>query len=639
MSMTDNKEQTGNHAELIGGSEKTFQVFFDSMLNGAAYCRMVYVNDVPEDFVYIAVNCAFERQTGLKDVTGKPVSEVIPNFRQTQPELLEIYGRVSSTGQAEQFEVFVYGLLRWFRVSVYSPARGYFMAIFDDITEQKRQAQILEEGNRAKADLLDKFNQAQRFAHVGSWEWDLQSDAIWWSDQSYRIFGVAPETFTPNIHSIIQLIRSDDLLVLKDKIAHCRQSGEGFENDFRVVRPDGQTRDCLARGQITYDASNKPQRFTGVVMDITERSLIEKNLRESEAVYHAIGESLDYGIWICDSEGRNTYASQSLLDLLGITQKQCSEFGWTGLLHPADADATKEAWKKCATEGGFWECEHRYKGADGKWHPILARGVAIRNEHGEIVKWAGINLDIAKIKQTEERLREAIATRDDFFSVASHELRTPLTALLLQLELFKRLSVRTPIDIKRLQQIGESTVRSCQQLTRLMDSLLDVTRSRVGKLSIEKSQMDLRSAVLEVVNSMAEEARQKGSTVTVVADQAIVGYWDQGRVRQIVSNLLSNAIKYGEHNPIEISLSVNHDKQCATLCVRDNGVGIPEKMHSRIFQRFERASPSQRIGGLGLGLYIVRQIIEAHGGTIHVQSKPGKGSLFTVELPLGEKPT
>lgn len=147
--------------------------------------------------------------------------------------------------------------------------------------------------------------------------------------------------------------------------------------------------------------------FSTVFQDITERKKSEEKIKQSEQLYRAIGESIDYGIWICDANGKNIYASESYLKLVGMSQKQCSEFGWGDALHPDDAEKTIAAWKECAKSGTIWDIEHRFKGVDGNWHPILARGVPVRDENGKIIFWCGINLDISKIKKTEEELRES----------------------------------------------------------------------------------------------------------------------------------------------------------------------------------------------------------------------------------------
>jgi PAS domain S-box-containing protein len=143
--------------------------------------------------------------------------------------------------------------------------------------------------------------------------------------------------------------------------------------------------------------------------DVTEYKRADQALRESEQIYHAIGESIDYGVWICAPDGRNIYASESFLKMVGITQQQCADFGWGNVLHPDDAERTIVAWKECVRTRGTWDIEHRFRGADGQWHNVLARGVPVKNEKGDVVCWAGINLDIGRLKRTEQELEAARA--------------------------------------------------------------------------------------------------------------------------------------------------------------------------------------------------------------------------------------
>jgi PAS domain S-box-containing protein len=154
------------------------------------------------------------------------------------------------------------------------------------------------------------------------------------------------------------------------------------------------------------------------VLDLTRRKLAEAGLERSERLYRAIGESIDYGVWVCEPDGRNIYASPSFLKLVGLTQEQCSNFGWGDVLHPEDAARTIAAWKECVRTGGTWDIEHRFRGVDGQWHPILARGVPVRDEQGTVTCWAGINLDISRLKQTEAEVQRHVAE----FRAANEEL-------------------------------------------------------------------------------------------------------------------------------------------------------------------------------------------------------------------------
>ncbi len=240
-------------------------------------------------------------------------------------------------------------------------------------------------------------------------------------------------------------------------------------------------------------------------------------------------------------------------------------------------------------------------------------------------------------ERVAERTRElnlAIQSRDEFLSIASHELKTPLTSLFLELEIVAR-KLKQDHSTENRGKILENITLATQQGKRiagLVDELLDLTRIRAGKLELHRQPCDLRAVVQETIAALKKMAERTGSTISVQGDDQIAGTFDPARIGQVVTNLVSNSIKYGEGKPIEITVSNN--KTHVQLCVQDHGRGIPADMHRKIFERFERAVDAIEISGLGLGLYITRQIVVAHGGTISVQSAPGQGALFTVVLPV-----
>ncbi len=244
----------------------------------------------------------------------------------------------------------------------------------------------------------------------------------------------------------------------------------------------------------------------------------------------------------------------------------------------------------------------------------------------------GVALDNAKLY---ERARAAIQVRDDFLSIASHELKTPLTPLKLQIEILQtqceHVMPATTRDIfcRMLARADEQIDR----LASLVDELLDISRIRGGRLQLHREPVDLAPLVDAVVDRFRGDAPPNTFSITA-PPTPIEGEWDRLRIDQIVTNLVSNALKYGAGAPIDIE--AGSDGDLAILKVRDRGVGIPLAEQSRIFQRFERASTGRSVSGLGLGLYIVRQIVDAHGGRIEVASRPGQGSTFTVMLPLRE---
>ncbi len=232
--------------------------------------------------------------------------------------------------------------------------------------------------------------------------------------------------------------------------------------------------------------------------------------------------------------------------------------------------------------------------------------------------------------------RAAIGVRDEFISIASHELKTPLTALKLRLAAAIRTQQRPPPrDAEAEAKLGRALTAAgttTDRLVSLVDDLLDASRLTAGRLALRLEAVALRDLVRDVVGRLREQAAEAGSRIEVAIPEPIVGRWDRSRVEQIVTNLLSNAIKYGAGRPILLSALSSNGR--LSLDVKDAGIGITRADQARIFQAFERVTTAHRVGGLGLGLYIGRQIAVAHGGTLSVDSKPEQGSTFTLELPL-----
>jgi signal transduction histidine kinase len=227
----------------------------------------------------------------------------------------------------------------------------------------------------------------------------------------------------------------------------------------------------------------------------------------------------------------------------------------------------------------------------------------------------------------------AVDARDEFLSIASHELRTPLTALSLHVQsLIRRLqqSKERPSRNDMIQSF-ESANRLLLRLAKLIGQLLEVSRVATGRFQLQREQMDLAASVRESLSRFEEQLAGAGCRVEVHLEGMLTGRWDPMRLDQVVDNLISNAVKYGAGKPVEVRLSESGER--VVLEVRDHGIGIDPADQARVFERFERAVSRRRFGGFGLGLWITRRVVEAHGGTIQLTSEPGVGSAFRIELP------
>lgn len=246
------------------------------------------------------------------------------------------------------------------------------------------------------------------------------------------------------------------------------------------------------------------------------------------------------------------------------------------------------------------------------------------------------------LDNTRHQLQDALVTvegalhaRDEFLSIASHELKTPITGLLLQVQMFQRFARRLAARdaaIGRISVMADTMERQVKRLSQLTHDLLDTSRITSGRLDLRIEKVDLVEMTQDAIERFGDEAAVQGSAVHLQADASVVGEWDRSRLDQVLTNMLSNAIKYGRGEPIQVVVISNGTH--ARLTVRDHGIGIDAADRERIFDRFERVRISGDPGGLGLGLYITRQIVHEHGGNIEVDDTPGGGSTFTVALPL-----
>jgi PAS domain S-box-containing protein len=248
------------------------------------------------------------------------------------------------------------------------------------------------------------------------------------------------------------------------------------------------------------------------------------------------------------------------------------------------------------------------------------------------VRLAAANIERRLLQEQSARAaaEEAVRIRDDFVAVAGHELKTPLAALLMQIQVLQRTErKKQPMNLpERIEKIARSGFR----LERLVDQLLDVSRITAGRLRLEPGPCELTELAREVADRFGDAIAEASCTVAVRADGPVEGLWDRLRIEAVIGNLLSNAIKFGRGEPIE--LEVTKEGGRAVLRVTDHGIGIDPEQLRRLFQRFERAVSARQFGGFGLGLWIVRNVVEASGGSIDVESEPGRGATFSVYLPL-----
>jgi PAS domain S-box-containing protein len=351
----------------------------------------------------------------------------------------------------------------------------------------------------------------------------------------------------------------------------------------------------------------------------------------SERRYKGLVESIPRGVvWAADPESLTlSFVSSRAEALTGWGAKHWMEPGFFRR-HVVDVDwpVFEHTIEQARKSGSEVEVEHRFMRPGGEviWLQTSLR--VTKDSDEDKLELRGISFDVTRLKQ-------AIQIRDDFLSIASHELKTPLTPLQFQMQGFMRLMRKGKFEHAPRENLREMLLISDAQVSRLgrlIDELLDVSRLRSGQVHLALEEMDLSESIRQTVDQFRFEIEESECELRLELCKDLRGHWDRLRIEQMTANLLANALKYGAHKPVTLSLARSGD--FAVLKIQDEGIGIGLEDQERIFERFERAASSRHYGGLGLGLYITRQIVELHGGQISVQSESGRGAVFEVRLPV-----
>jgi hypothetical protein len=364
--------------------------------------------------------------------------------------------------------------------------------------------------------------------------------------------------------------------------------------------------------------------------------------RIAEEHFRLLVESVkDYAIFMLDTDGRVISWNPGAQRLKGYRREEILGRHFSRFYRAEDiADRKPERELRIALADGRVEDEGWRVRKDGSlfWANVVLTPM-YDNAGSRHIGFAKITRDLTDRRLAEDnkhRLIEAeaaIRMRDEFLSIASHELRTPLGALRLLLATNELLLRHDPPDIPALKERGRLATRQVKRLSDLVDRLLDVSRITGGHLTLRRENIDLVELVRNVIEEFVDTSNAAGCEIRFRGvTRSIVGFFDRLRIEQVLGNLLSNALEHGTGKMIDVS--VDEMTGSALLTVSDYGPGISEKDLGRIFERFERGMAPRAHGGLGLGLYITRWIVEAHGGRIHASSAPGKGASFMVRLPL-----
>jgi PAS domain S-box-containing protein len=671
--------------------------------------------------------------------------------------------RSAVLGESQSFEYQLNG--RWYEAFVEQlkddrgEVAGCIAAAFD-MTEQRA---IQERLARSEALLA----QAQRVAHIGSFEWEIASNVLTWSDELQRIYGLEPGDFEGTFEAFLLHAHPDDLEHTKSVVFDALRKGSAFVYEHRVVRADGSVRVLHTRGDVVTGTDGQAIRVAGCCWDVTDLKEAMNSLERARSLLEAALDATADGLLVVDREEMVSAYNQQFLSLWRIPQDLVRQRDDGKLLAYVRDQLDEPEQFLCSTRELYLHPEResfdvqRFK--DGRvferysrpqrigdqiagrvWSfrdvtererllqralfladatrllgsldiepaldslarlavpfmgdacaiDLLGNGqprrlvfvaregtesftpelhTAVMAGHSTIYSTRALScmgvplvvkdavagamtfigspkrpyrktdLELAESLARRVALslenaslyrqaQEALQSRDEFLTIAAHEIRGPVTSIHLAVQGLQRRTV----SAAAMPELLDIIEREDRRLARFVDELMDLGKIQSGQVYLNLEEVDLGDVVRRAVSSLRAEVTASRSALSITTEGRPVGQWDKNGLQQVVTNLLSNAIKFGEGKPVAIAVREHEGR--TTLQVKDHGMGICQVMLDRIFKPFERGVPVRHYGGLGLGLFITRTIVESLGGVVRVESQPNEGSTFTVELPNARSP-
>ena len=564
--------------EALNRSEKRYHSLFENMSEGSAYCKMLYDNNgSPTDFVYLAVNSAFERLTGLYNVEGKNVTEVIPGIKESHPELFEIYSRVALTGQPEKFEIDFKPLVVWFSISVYSTEKNYFVAVFDDITERKHA----DRRQALSSEILGILNDPPAI-----------DDAI-----NRIITAVKREMVFDAVG--IRLHRGDDFPYVAQ---------DGFSKEFLVEENTLAVRS--QNGGVCMDKDGN------ISLECTCGLVISGRTDPTNPVFTPRGS-----FWTNESSKllelpidkdprlhpRNRCIHEGFHSVALIPLRAGSQI--VGILQLNDRRPNRFTLELIS----FFE----------DLAAVIGIAFARKQAEDEMKKARELS-DALNLK-----LEEANKDLEAFTYLVSHDLNAPLRhmtgfAKLLQ----KRMEEQQD---EKSRQYALLISDASTKMARLIDDLLSY--SRLGREEMPKREVNLSQILKESIDEISAETKER-DIVWKLGDLPTV-YCEQSMLKLVLVNLISNAVKFTSTRPrAEIEIDCNKGEKEVICFVKDNGAGFDMKHVDRLFGVFQRLHTQAEFEGTGIGLANVRRIISLHGGRTWAEGSVGKGATLYFTLPI-----
>jgi two-component system sensor histidine kinase/response regulator len=487
-----------------------------------------------------------------------------------------------------------------------------------------------------------RLAQAQQLALIGSWEWDIATGRATWSAEQFRMLGLAPGELEPSFFTYFEFVHPDDRSRVEHLVRRALESGESFDCEHRVIGENEAVRIVHARAHVVTTPRGERIKVVGTVQDITERRRAEDELREkSTALEHAAE-----GIARVDARGCYASVNLSYAAMLGYAPSELIGSEWQTTVAGDDLPAMNAAYAQMR-EYGKVETEARGLRKDGSVFHKEVVMIAVGDSHEALGHYCFVK-DITERKRVAQELQQArdaalqtARLKAEFLANMSHEIRTPMNGVVGMTGLL----LETNLDDEQ-REFAESIQSSGDGLLTVINDILDFSKIDAGKLTFETLDFDLRDAIEESVELLADTAHAKGVELLtwIAPDVPTRVQGDPGRLRQVLLNLVGNALKFTQCGEVAVRLSREAETDThlvIRLAVHDTGIGVAADAQRTLFEAFTQAdgSTTRKYGGTGLGLAISKRLVELMGGVIGVDSEPGRGSTFYFTAQLSKQPS